>query len=269
MCIRDSSGVGIQVVEHFPFAFTHFVRSLCNLGRRAFQTDVGIIRILQIRTAPGRNFCLACIEDAARRHITGLVEFGKRRNQAGHFGFNHVVAAVSYTHLSADHRFYPKTLVPCIIRTINRKRGNVMRLPTIEILAPVGGPEQLRAAVRCGAHAVYLGVQGFNARRNAENFDAVSLRQAVRDCHARDVRIYATLNTLINDAEIPAFVEQARLLADCGIDAVIVQDLGAASLLHVLCPSLPLHASTQMTIHNPVSYTHLDVYKRQYLYIGN
>ena len=121
---------------------------------------------------------------------------------------------------------------------------------TMEILAPAGGPEQLRAAVRCGADAVYLGVQGFNARRNAENFDDASLRDAVAYCHGRGVRVYVTLNTLITDAEVPSFIAQARVLADCGVDAAIVQDLGVAELLRTLCPSLHLHASTQMTIHN-------------------
>ena len=121
---------------------------------------------------------------------------------------------------------------------------------TMEILAPAGGPEQLRAAVRCGADAVYLGVQGFNARRNAENFDDASLRDAVAYCHGRGVRVYVALNTLITDAEVPSFIERARMLADCGVDAAIVQDLGVAELLRTLCSSLHLHASTQMTIHN-------------------
>ncbi len=121
---------------------------------------------------------------------------------------------------------------------------------TMEILAPAGGPEQLRAAVRCGADAIYLGVQGFNARRNAENFDGAALHDAVRYCHGRGVRVYVALNTLVTDAEIPAFTQTARLIAACGVDAAIVQDLGMADLLHTLCPSLHLHASTQMTIHN-------------------
>ena len=108
----------------------------------------------------------------------------------------------------------------------------------MEILAPAGGPEQLRAAVRCGADAIYLGVQGFNARRNAENFDGAALHDAVRYCHGRGVRVYVALNTLVTDAEIPAFTQTARLIAAGGVDAAIVQDLGKADLLHTLCPSL-------------------------------
>lgn len=120
----------------------------------------------------------------------------------------------------------------------------------MEILAPVGGQEQLLAAVRCGADAVYLGAKGFNARRNAENFGEGSLAEAVAYCHGRNVRVYVTVNTLITDDERPALLDTLEEVADSGADAIIVQDLAVASLARKHCPSLELHASTQMTIHN-------------------
>ena len=120
----------------------------------------------------------------------------------------------------------------------------------MEILAPVGGWEQLEAAVRAGANAVYLGAKGFNARRNAQNFDAQGLQQAVRYCHGRGVAVHVTVNTLVMDGEERALVEQAGEIARAGADAVIVQDLAAAQVFHRLYPDIALHGSTQMSIHN-------------------
>ena len=121
----------------------------------------------------------------------------------------------------------------------------------IEILAPVGGKEQLIAAVRSGADAVYLGTRGFNARRNAENFDAHSdLREAVGYCHARGVRVHVTLNTLVCDDELGSLETEIENVAASGADAVIVQDLAVASMLRRCCPDIEMHASTQMAIHN-------------------
>lgn len=121
----------------------------------------------------------------------------------------------------------------------------------MEILSPVGGKEQLIAAVRSGANAVYLGLRNFNARRNAENFDINDLIQAVKYCHARDVKVYVTFNTLIKDTEILAAAKEITEIAKAGADALIVQDLGVYSLAKTLVPEMPLHASTQMSIHNP------------------
>lgn len=121
---------------------------------------------------------------------------------------------------------------------------------TIEILAPAGGQEQLIAAVRSGADAVYLGTRSFNARRNAENFDGESLSEAVKYCHGRGVRVHATVNTLVKDAELQSLYKEIEMLAAFGIDAVIVQDLAVAELFQRHCPSMPLHASTQMVIRN-------------------
>lgn len=120
----------------------------------------------------------------------------------------------------------------------------------IEILAPVGGSEQLLAAVRCGADAVYLGTQSFNARRNAKNFDSQALYEAVAYCHIRGVKVYVTLNTLVFDFEIPELDKQIKEIARSGADAIIVQDMAVMSRVKAICPHIMLHASTQMAIHN-------------------
>lgn len=119
-----------------------------------------------------------------------------------------------------------------------------------EILAPVGGKEQLIAAVRSGANAVYLGAKNFNARRNASNFDDFELDEVVSYCHARNVKVHIVLNTLVMDSEIPALIEEIKNVAHSGADAVIVQDLAVARLVRQICPTIEMHASTQMTIHD-------------------
>ncbi len=119
-----------------------------------------------------------------------------------------------------------------------------------EILAPAGGREQLLAAIRCGADAVYLGAKNFNARRNAENFEEESLADTVACCHARNVAVHVALNTLVMDHELPLLEAEAASIAESGADAVIVQDLAAAKLIRERCPGIALHASTQMTVHN-------------------
>lgn len=120
----------------------------------------------------------------------------------------------------------------------------------IEILAPAGGRQQLEAAVRAGADAVYLGFGRFNARRNAENFDADALAQAIAYCHGRGVKVHAAFNTLVTEEELPEAEKELAVLAASGIDALIVQDLGIAKMARECAPSLPLHASTQLTVHN-------------------
>ena len=120
----------------------------------------------------------------------------------------------------------------------------------IEVLAPVGGQEQLISAVRCGATAVYLGTKNFNARRNGENFDKDSLLSAVKYCHGRGVAVHVALNTLFMDPETTDLVAEIQSIAQCGADAMIIQDLGTARLVHSLYPSMVMHASTQLSIHN-------------------
>lgn len=116
-----------------------------------------------------------------------------------------------------------------------------------EVLAPAGDAQAMRAAVRAGADAVYFGLQGFNARARAANFDAAQLAETMRELHRSGVRGYVTLNTLVFDAELPALESAVRACAGAGVDAVIVQDLGVARLVRAIAPSLPIHASTQMT----------------------
>lgn len=119
-----------------------------------------------------------------------------------------------------------------------------------EILAPVGAREQLYAAVRCGANAVYLGTSNFNARRNADNFTNDNLKEAVDYCHLRNVKVYVTLNTLIFDRELSALYDTVTAIAKSNADGVIVQDLATARAVREICPHMPLHASTQMAVHN-------------------
>lgn len=120
----------------------------------------------------------------------------------------------------------------------------------MEILAPAGGTEQLVAAVRCGADAVYLGTSGFNARQNARNFGEVQLAEAIEYCAQRNVQVHVTLNTLIFDNEISELKKHIKQVAECGANAIIAQDLATARLVRECCPDMPLHASTQMTVHN-------------------
>ena len=122
-----------------------------------------------------------------------------------------------------------------------------------EVLSPVGNGEMLTAACRAGADAVYLGAKEFSARRNAENFDDDALKEAVKYCHIRGVRVYLTLNIQIKDIELSSAVDLARRAYNYGIDGVIIADLGLAAVLHQLIPKLPLHASTQMTVHTPAA----------------
>ena len=119
-----------------------------------------------------------------------------------------------------------------------------------EILAPVGSGEQLLAAVRSGANAVYLGTKSFNARRNADNFDALNLKEAVNYCHSYNVKVYVTLNTIIFDSEMDELYRTVKEIAESGADAVIVQDFATVKAVKEICPEMPLHASTQMAIHN-------------------
>lgn len=120
----------------------------------------------------------------------------------------------------------------------------------LELLSPAGSPEAVRAAVQNGANAVYMGFGAFNARRRAKNFTGEEFAQAVEYCHVRDVKVYLTLNTLLTDRELEQAGELIGNADRMGVDAVLVQDLGVLRLARQLAPELPLHASTQMTIHN-------------------
>ena len=120
----------------------------------------------------------------------------------------------------------------------------------LELLSPAGSPEAVVAAVQSGADAIYLGLGGFNARRGAKNFTEKEFLDSVKYCHERGCRVYVTLNTLASDREMEEVAALGRFVSEAGADAVLVQDLGVARVLRAACPDLPLHASTQMSVHN-------------------
>ncbi|MGN1049936.1 MAG: peptidase U32 family protein, partial [Selenomonadaceae bacterium] len=120
----------------------------------------------------------------------------------------------------------------------------------VELLAPAGSREALLAAIEAGANAVYLAGTMFGARAYADNFDEEGLREAIRLAHLRNVLINVTVNTIVDDQELPKLKEYLKFLYDAGADAVLVQDMGVARVAHEVAPGLPLHASTQMTVHN-------------------
>ena len=125
---------------------------------------------------------------------------------------------------------------------------NAKRLP--ELLAPAGSPAALRAAVSAGADAVYLGAKAFNARNGATNFTSGELAECIALAHSRGVRVYVTLNTLVYDRECGDFLKTAAEAREAGCDGFIVTDTGAAGLLRDHMPDVPLHASTQMSVHS-------------------
>lgn len=128
----------------------------------------------------------------------------------------------------------------------------------MELLAPAGSMEALKAAVQNGADAVYFGGKRFSARASAANFDDEGLREAIAYCRLRGVKSHITVNTLFREDEVGAAVDYAKELYEMGADALIVQDLGFASAVRRLLPDFPLHASTQMTIHNRFGVSFLE-----------
>lgn len=119
----------------------------------------------------------------------------------------------------------------------------------MELLSPAGGWEAMVAAVQNGADAVYMGFGGLNARRSARNFTDEEFREAVAYCHLRGVKVYLTLNTLVTDRELPAAAEALKKASDMGVDAILIQDWGIWRLAREIAPDVPLHASTQMSLH--------------------
>lgn len=118
-----------------------------------------------------------------------------------------------------------------------------------ELLAPAGSFESLQAAVRCGADAVYIGGKSFSARQNADNFDFDEVEKAVEFCHLHDVKLHMALNTIVFDSQLDEFISDAKKYAEMGVDAFIIQDIGAAECIKNILPDMPLHASTQLTVH--------------------
>ena len=119
----------------------------------------------------------------------------------------------------------------------------------MELLSPAGGWEAMVAAVQNGADAVYMGFGGLNARRSARNFTDEEFREAVAYCHLRGVKVYLTLNTLVTDRELPAAAEALKKASDMGVDAILIQDWGIWRMARETAPEVPLHASTQMSLH--------------------
>lgn len=120
----------------------------------------------------------------------------------------------------------------------------------MELLAPAGSFSTLKAAVQSGADAVYIGGNQFSARRSAVNFDINEIKEAVRYCHLRDVKLHVAANILVKESEVDGFLDYVGKLNEIGVDAVIIQDIGMAKVVHEMYPDLPLHASTQMTVTN-------------------
>ena len=121
---------------------------------------------------------------------------------------------------------------------------NIKTSRKTELLAPAGKIEALYAAVQNGADAVYIGEKSFSARKNAENFSQEEIKEAVKYCHIRGVKVHLALNTLISDTELKTFEKAVENAADSGVDAVIVQDIGAAKMIKEMCPAITMHAST-------------------------
>jgi putative protease len=120
----------------------------------------------------------------------------------------------------------------------------------LELLAPAGSMEALRAAVQNGANAVYLGCGSFNARQGAKNFTPQMLQEAVKYCHIRGVQVHLTLNTLVSDREMSEGSALIRKAALSGVDAFIVQVLAVVQLCREIAPQVCIHGSTQMTVHS-------------------
>ena len=128
----------------------------------------------------------------------------------------------------------------------------------LELLAPAGSFEAFKAAVENGADAVYLGGKSFSARASAANFDLKELQTSVRYAHERQVRVYVTVNILIADQELQELLDYLFVLYEIGVDALILQDVGVAELIHTILPEMETHASTQMTVHTSWGVHHLE-----------
>jgi len=140
------------------------------------------------------------------------------------------------------------TTTTIIIIVFSFMEGVVFTL--VELLSPVGDFECLKSAVQNGANSVYLGASSFNARARATNFGNEELLEAIKYAKLRNVSVHLTLNTLIKNDEFENAVNLAVNAYNLGVDAIIVQDLGLAKILIDAFPDLPIHGSTQMSVHN-------------------
>lgn len=128
-----------------------------------------------------------------------------------------------------------------------------------ELLAPAGSLESFFAAIEKGADAVYAGLQEFSARARAKNFTLAQMERMLSYAHGQERKVYITLNTLVKEKELPKLVDTLAALVEMRVDGVILQDLGVARLIRNHFPSIPLHASTQMTIHNSAGLKMLEM----------
>ena len=119
----------------------------------------------------------------------------------------------------------------------------------IEILAPAGSMDSLKAAVYSGCNAVYMGGRAFSARAGAQNFDNDEMTEALIFCHQRGVKVFITVNTLIKESEMEEAENYIKFLASIGVDGILVQDMGLFNLIKNIAPNLPIHTSTQLSIH--------------------
>ena len=119
-----------------------------------------------------------------------------------------------------------------------------------ELLSPAGNLETLKVAVQNGADAIYMAGKKFGARAFSENFNDDEIIEAINYCHLYGVKIYITINTIVYDDEVEDFINYVDFIYKNGVDAVIIQDLGMADLIHKTFPNLEMHASTQMNVHN-------------------
>lgn len=128
-------------------------------------------------------------------------------------------------------------------------KNNTMK-KDFEILAPCGSYESLVAAMRSGCDAVYIGSKEFSARHSAENFEFNEMKEGIRQCHKRKIKVYQAINTVVFDLEIEKLKEEIKTACVLGVDGIISQDMAVAILVKTCCPEMELHASTQMTIHS-------------------
>ena len=120
----------------------------------------------------------------------------------------------------------------------------------LELLAPAGDMSALDTAIRCGANAVYLGLDGFNARMKAQNFNADNIGEVVAYAHFYGVKVYVAINTIVQNDEFNSLISLVKTAVEAKVDAFLVQDLGVAKFLKDTFDGIVLHASTQMGIHN-------------------
>lgn len=126
-----------------------------------------------------------------------------------------------------------------------------MSTTKIEVLSPAGGYDSVSPAVISGADAIYIGAETFSARSSAKNFSLEEIKKTIEYCHIRNVKVYLAANTIVFDHELKSALKLVKEVAKLNIDGVIVQDIGFAMLIHEMIPELPLHGSTQMSIHTP------------------